>query len=149
MQFTPRETETRDSDRLLFKSLEPVIRGIEMSLIELSVFHGKGRGGNSRNVQVKAVVYKNGTVGIEDCARVHRVIMPRLELAFPGQEIYLEVSSPGIDRIIKDGGEFVHFIGQGVKCYRTDISGWTAGDESVRLNFDVIAKAKLISSQEV
>jgi ribosome maturation factor RimP len=137
-----------------------------MSLIELSVFCGKRRGENSRkinsgNVQVKAVVYKNGMVRIEDCARAHRAIMPRLELAFQGQKIYLEVSSPGIDRIIKDGGEFVHFIGRGVKCYRADISDWTAGvllatdekgitlrgdDGEIVLLYEIIAKARLDSA---
>jgi ribosome maturation factor RimP len=88
--------------------------------------------------------------------------MPRLELAFPRQDIYLEVSSPGIDRLIKDGSEFAYYKGKGVRCYRIDISDWTAGvlesaDEkgiviktnegAVRLDFNIIAKAKLDTAQ--
>ena len=179
MLYTPRGSDPRDPDGLLYQSLEPVVRGLGLSLIELSVFRG-GRGGNtrkvSRNVQVKATVYKAGITGVEDCSRVHRGILPRLELAFPGQDIYLEVSSPGINRIIKDGSEFVHFIGQGVRCYRTDISDWTAGilcaaDEKgivirvesvspaasaaasaggeVSLPYEVIAKARLAGDVDV
>jgi len=158
MQYSLRETDTRDPDGLLHHSLEQVTRGIGMSLIELSVYKGKGKGGTPGNVQVKAVVYKDGIVGIEDCSRVHRAVLPRLELAFPGQDIYLEVSSPGIDRLIKDGSEFVHYIGREIRCYRTDISDWTAGillaadeqklvlqggDGEIVLPYEIIAKARL------
>jgi len=156
MLYTTRETNPRDPDVFLYESLEPVIRGLGMSLVELNVFHGKGRG--SANTQVRVIVYKNGTIGIDDCSMVHKGIMPRLELAFPGKDLYLEVSSPGINRIIKDGSEFVHYIGRMVNCYRLDISDWTAGvlravDEEkivieaeggeIVLPYENIAKARL------
>jgi len=159
MLFTPRRTETRDPDAQVFFSLEPLIRGMGMALIDLSVFRRKGRGEGS--VSLRAVVYRNGVISLEDCARVHRAIMPRLELAFPGKEINLEVSSTGIDRIIKDGSEFAHYIGRGVRCYRTDISGWTAGillavnekeivlegeGGETSLPYEIIAKARLDGS---
>jgi len=158
MLYTPGGNKPRDIDEDLYQSLEPVIRGMGMALIELSVYRGKGRGSTPGTVQVKAVVYREGITGVEDCSRVHRSIFPRLELAFPERDIYLEVSSPGIDRIIKDGTEFVHYIGRGVRCYRTDISDWTAGvlraadekgillgvkEAEVALPYEVIAKARL------
>jgi ribosome maturation factor RimP len=164
MQYSPRKTAAdhllvgRDPDGILFDSLEPVIQGLKMSLIELNVFRHKARGGNAAGVQIRATVYRKGITGLEDCSRAHRAILPRLELAFPGQDIYLEVSSPGIDRIIKDGSEFVHYIGQGIKCYRNDISDWSEGvlsvvDEEkitlsgdqgeITLRYEVIAKARL------
>jgi len=161
MRYTERERDTQDPDGQLFFSLEPLIRGMGMSLIELNVFRMKARGGKSGGAQVRAVVYKEGITGVEDCTRVHRSILPRLELAFPGQEIYLEVSSPGIDRLIKDGSEFVHYIGRGINCYRTDISDWTAGillaadDKEIKLAggsgeivlpYEIIAKARLKSA---
>ena len=158
MKYTPREKETLDPDEQLFFSLEPLIKGIGMSLVELNVFRIKGRGDKIGSAQVRAVVYNGGITGLDDCTRVHRLIMPRLELAFPGKDIYLEVSSPGIDRIIKDGSEFVHYVGRGIKCYRTDISAWSAGilcatDEEkivlrgeggeIALPYVIIAKARL------
>ncbi|MCL2374422.1 MAG: ribosome assembly cofactor RimP [Treponema sp.] len=158
MLFTPRGSNLRDPDEALRQSLEPVIRGLGMSLIELSVFRSKPRVGTAGNVQVRAVVYREGITGLEDCSKVHRGILPRLELAFPEKEIYLEVSSPGIDRIIKDGSEFAHYIGRGVRCYRIDISDWTegilraadekgimlgAGGKETALPYEIIAKAKL------
>jgi len=158
MLYTIISKNDKSHDREMQESLEPVIRGLGMSLIELSIFMTKGRGANAGSVQVKAVVYRNGSTGLEDCSRVHRAILPRLELAFPEREIYLEVSSPGIDRVIKEGREFVNYIGQGVKCYRTDISDWTAGtvmnvdekkivlkvqDGEAVLPYEIIAKARL------
>ena len=158
MLYTPRGSKPQDDDEALYQSLEPVIQGLGLSLIDLSVYRSKGRAGNPGAVQVKAVVYKEGITGVEDCSRVHRGIIPRLELAFPEKDIYLEVSSPGIDRLIKDGSEFIHYIGRRVKCYCTDISDWTAGvllaadekgitlraeaDEKA-LPYEIIAKARL------
>ena len=158
MLYTPRKTENTNPDEVLYLSLEPVIRGMGMNLVELSLFRGKGRGGKPGSVQIKAVVCREGAIGLGDCSRVHYGILPRLELAFPGQDIYLEVSSPGIDRNIKDAGEFTFYIGKAIKCYRTDISDWTAGilkaadeknivlradDGETVVPYEVIAKARL------
>ncbi|MDR0553518.1 MAG: ribosome assembly cofactor RimP [Treponema sp.] len=155
MKYTPREADP------LFDSLEPVIRGLGMSLVELTVSRHRG------STHIRAVVYKAG-VGLEDCSRAHHAILPRLELAFSrtekAEELSVEVSSPGIERLIKDGAEFVHYRGRGIRCFRTDIFDWTGGilrsaDEKglvlqgreglVALGYDVIAKAKLDYSQEV
>jgi ribosome maturation factor RimP len=128
-----------------------------MSLVELNLSRHRG------SLQIRAVVYRAGNTGVEDCSRVHHALLPRLELAFPGKDMTVEVSSPGIDRLIKDGSEFVHYLGRGVKCYRTDISGWTrgilksadekgltlaAGDTTLFLEYGLIAKAKLDHSVE-
>jgi ribosome maturation factor RimP len=160
MQYSPRRIDSRKPDDILFFSLEPIVRVLGMSLVELNVYHGKPRSKSAGSVQIRIIIYKEGITGVDDCSKVHRTILPRLELEFPGQEISLEVSSPGIDRNIKDASEFVHYIGRGVKCYRTDISDWTAGilalvDEKkivlrlqggdIELPFDIIAKAKLSS----
>jgi ribosome maturation factor RimP len=128
-----------------------------MTLLELTVSGHRG------SVQVRAAVDKDGPaagspVGTNDCSRVHRAIIPRLELAFPGKSLYVEVSSPGINRLIRDGAEFRFYLGRSVRCYRTDISDWTGGiilaadsggitlkgkDGVVSLSYGTIAKARL------
>jgi len=152
MRFTRRERNIRDPDAQLFDSIEPVILGLKMALVELNVFRSK-----TGNVQVKVTICGEGVTGLEDCSKAHRTIFPRLELAFPGQDIYLEVSSPGIDRLIKDGSEFFHYRGLGVRVYRTDISDWTEGilkeanekeivlkgDSEITIPYEIIAKARL------
>jgi ribosome maturation factor RimP len=156
MQFSARKND----GALLFDSLASLLRDVEMALVEFDIFHGKRRGGKA-SVNIRAVVLKTGITGIEDCAKAHRIIMPRLDLAFPESDIYLEVSSPGINRLIKDGAEFAHYLGRSVSCYRTDISDWSSGilravDEEkiviegeggeTILPFDKIAKARLNSA---
>jgi ribosome maturation factor RimP len=141
----------------LYDSLIPVVRGLGLELVELTVSRHRGA------VQVRAVVYKPGALGVDDCSRVHHALLPRLELAFPGQDLHVEVSSPGIDRIIKDGAEFAFYTGRGIRCYRTDISDWSAGvlesagengivlrgkEGAVNISYEIIAKAKLDASLE-
>ena len=115
MQFTPREADP------LFDSVQKVVQGLGMSLVELSVSRHKAR------VQVRTVVCKPGIVGVDDCSSVHKALLPRLELAFAGQDLYMEVSSPGIERTIKNASELEHYRGRGIRCFRTDISDWTGG----------------------
>jgi len=137
------------------ETLKTVIKGLGFSLIELTVSRHRG------SVQVRISIYNGSSIGTDDCTKVHRAVMPRLELAFEGQDVYLEVSSPGTERLIKDGEEFANYTGKGVRCYRTDITEWTKGilesagekgiilktDEGkIALSFDIIAKAKLDSS---
>ena len=161
MRYTHRNEDDKDPDKALFSCLQPLVNGLGISLVELNVFHSKGRGGKTGSVQVRAIVFKNGNIGVDDCTMVHRTIMPRLDISYPGQNVYLEVSSPGINRIIKDGREFVHYIGQELNCYRTDITDWTAGtlvsadekgikllskDGEISLPYEDIAKARLNGS---
>jgi ribosome maturation factor RimP len=148
-----------------------------MALIELSLSRHNG------STQVRLVVCKIGAavwegaslegtspkgtspkgISINDCSAVHRAILPRLELALPGEDLYVEVSSPGIDRLIKDKAEFRHYIGRGIRCYSRDNSDWVQGilaaaedekitlqgkDGSIDLFFADIAKAKLDHSVE-
>ncbi|MDR2784027.1 MAG: ribosome assembly cofactor RimP [Treponema sp.] len=152
MRFTPRKTD------VLFDLLHPVVSGLNMTLVETAVTRRKG------SVHIKIVVYKDGVVGIDDCSRVHRAVVPRLDLVFLKEDFSVEVSSPGIERLFRDASEFALFIGRGVRCYRTDISDWTGGvlksaDETrialeneqgmILLEYGVIAKAKLDKSYEV
>jgi ribosome maturation factor RimP len=151
-----------DPNKELLQVLEPIINDLKMSLIEMSVYRGKAKGKESCSMQIRVVVFAagkcSGITSIDDCSRVHRRIMSELELIFPGQNIGLEVSSPGINRIIKNSTELIHYIGREIKCYRTDISGWTAGilisadkekivlninDEEITLPISTIGKAKL------
>jgi ribosome maturation factor RimP len=159
VQYTPREADP------VFDALEPVVRGLGLSLVEAHVSRHRG------SVQIRVVIYKggggeglpHGAVGVDDCSRVHRAIIPRLELAFPGGDIYLEVSSPGVERLIKDGAEFAHYIGRGLRCYRTDTGIWESGvlraadaekitlqgkGGTIDLDLNIIAKAKLDHSAE-
>ena len=159
MQYSAR-ADGRDIDAALREALETLVRELGLELVELDVFRGKSR---CAMAQIRAIVYKPGALGTDDCSKVHRAILPRLELAFPGYDLSVEVSTPGIARQVKDGVELALYRGRGVRLWRTDISDWSAGlleaaDEqgitikvkegTIRLDYAIVAKARLDPLQE-
>ena len=134
--------------------LEPVAAGLGCSFVELTL--GRRRG----SCQVRAVVAaaeNAGTVGTNELGRLHKALLPRLELAL-GADISVELSSPGVRRVIKEGAEFAHFVGRPVRCYLGETSDWVtgilkardenkiileSGDGEIELEYERIAKATL------
>lgn len=135
-----------------YQDCEPLVQGLGCSLVELVVF--------KRNTtwHIKAVITGPEGVGIAECTRVHRALLPRLEAILSSQDMYVEVTSPGLDRVLKNAAEFSIFTGKLVKVWNADISDWLSGtvigsdSESVTLNtgdkeqripYEKISKAKL------
>ena len=95
------------------------------------------------SIKVTAVITKpagdSGAVGVNDCARVHRALLPRLEAVLDSQDIYMEVASPGMERLIKNPAEFALFVGRYVRVWDSQITDWVAGkiissdDQSITL----------------
>ena len=147
----------------LKKQMAALVQGLGMALIELDVFRAKARKGMLPTAHIRAIVYKPGPLGTDDCALAHRAMMPLLEQEFPGNELSVEVSTPGINRVVKDGAELAHYQGRGVRLWKTDLSDWLAGllvsaDEQgitikgkegmIRLDYAIVAKARLDPLQE-
>ena len=58
---------------------------------------------------------KEGGVGIDDCETYSRAIDPRLDEADPIEEQYtLQISSPGLERVIKNDFHLEHCLGETV-----------------------------------
>jgi ribosome maturation factor RimP len=136
-----------------YNECEPLVTGLGYALVELNVFKRKG------NWQVKAVITGKNGIGVNDCAKVHRALLTRLEVVFDSRDVYVEVASPGLDRIIKNAAEFSLFTGKTVKLWNTDITDWMQGtivssddtavlidigSENVSVPYSKIAKAKLV-----
>jgi len=141
----------------LIDEIEPVVRGMGFSLVEVSRQATKGR------LQIRVVIYHYRGVGLKDCEMVHKTIMPRLELIENDQDIYLEVTSPGINRNLKYADEFSIFIDRQVSILGYDESDWIQGmiagayenelelitpEGKQIIPIDKIKKAKLVYSQE-
>ena len=133
----------------------PVIEGMGFQLVELGL-HRSHTGG-----RVHVVVHRAQGVGVEDCAALSRSLRPRLELVAGLGEFGLEVSSPGLDRVIKDTAEYEIFRGRGVRLWLHDASDWldginegvsggeltlSRGGERMGIRLDQIVKAKLDAS---
>ena len=143
-----------------YTDCEPIVSGLGYSLVELRIFRTNG------TVQVKiAIAHKDPAVtagiGIDDCAKVHRLLLPRLEALLQSQDIYMEVTSPGLERHIKNAAEFAFFTGRYVKVYDVSVSDWVTGkitaanetslaikteDTELTVPYAQISKAKLINT---
>jgi len=150
VQYKAREPD--QDTAVIIGELEPVIGGLGFSLVEMDLFRRKG------SAQVRLIISCPGTIGTDELSRVHRAVLPRLELALEGKDLYIEVSSPGTDRLIKEGAEFRYYTGKAVKCWQTGADNWKQGilrgsdEEKITLetaegiqtmNYKTIAKAKL------
>ncbi len=144
--------EQKNRDNSLINEIEPVVEGLGFSLVEFSSHR------NRSNLTVNAIIYSKNGVGLEECSRVYKTILPRIELLEDTRNINLEVSSPGLSRNIKSIEEFGIFVGKRVKILKKDESGWIHGriisvdNNSVKINedknaitvsFEDINKAKL------
>ncbi len=115
MEFVPKE------DIPYFTGCEPLVEGFGFKLVNLESVNRKD------GMQFKAVIKSDKGIGIKDCATVHRAILPRLEALTGSQEIAVEVSSPGINRIIKRSVEFYAFIGEDAEIWDSNITDWRKG----------------------
>ncbi|ULQ60127.1 ribosome maturation factor RimP [Brucepastera parasyntrophica] len=105
-----------------FTDCEPLVRGLGYQLLEFTVFK------RHTTWQIRAVIYTSEGVGINDCSKVHRILLPRLEALLSTQDLTMEITSPGIDRILKDAYEFSVLTGKNIKIWNTDVSDWIYGE---------------------
>jgi ribosome maturation factor RimP len=100
------------------------------------------------------------SIGVDDCAKVHRILLDFLEKKLNSDDIYMEVTSPGMERNIKNAAEFPLFTGRIVRVWDIEKSDWVPGkiikadpkavtlevseNESKCFLYEQIAKAKLL-----
>ena len=114
-----------------------------------------------------------GELGINDCTKASRAIMPMIEAnALLPENYRIEISSPGIDRILVRQRDFIQNIGNEIKVelnkkienkknYRGEILGLkeeclllteskkSDADDKIRIPIKNINKAKLIFSEKL
>ena len=101
--------ETALHDRLIAR-YEPILKDTGYELVEVEFVPGKG-GGTLR-------FYIDGPDGIDvdDCAKASHAISEVLDVEDPIQGEYsLEVSSPGLDRVLRTPEHFARFVDNRVK----------------------------------
>jgi ribosome maturation factor RimP len=141
----------------LYNDIAGLLEGKGLKLVDLSLNLNQGA-----IQQVRAVVYRAEGTGIDECTKAHRLLQPRLEMLLGDDDFQLEVSSPGLDRVIRSGKEYAIFVGRGVSLYLKDESVVcgriiSASLENVVLStegaecsipLDLVRKGKLDHSQE-
>lgn len=123
---------------MVLKELEeqevlPLVEKMGYSLVELS------QSTRRNTMTLHIVIYRKEGVSIDDCTTIHRALAPRLDMLLAPIDLYVEVSSPGLNRKFKTNREFAVFEGRAVRVLREDESEWDRGtivradDESVTL----------------
>ena len=110
---------TRDP---LFQDLNEIIANLGMVLCYVKT----SKQGSSTQVFVD-IAKPEGETGIDDCALVHNTILPRLSMKYGRDELYLEVSTPGLQRNLRDVYELTVFRGRRVRLYCQSTSSWVSG----------------------
>ena len=119
--FLSADTEGTDIATDLADSVKPIVESLGFRIVELHTAVVRG------TTHVDLVVYRPEGVGIDDCAGIHRTILPRIEVLLGDRDVTVQVSSPGIDRTLKSDAEFSVFAGRGVRVLLTGATEWLAG----------------------
>lgn len=145
----------------LFLDLKDIVANLGMVLCDAK----KSMQGSTVQITV-TIMNPEGETGIDECAKVHNTILPRLEMKYGRDDLYLEVSTPGIQRNFRDYYEFLVFKGKRCRVYSQKFSSWVCGvigetscdgvtlsdyvvedteekGEEISIGFDDIQKAKL------
>ena len=134
----------------------PLVEGLGYYLVDLKIVPGKSV------TKISAVITPKDpsvNMGVNDCAKVHRALLPRLEALLGTEETTMELSSTGIEHNIRNAAEFEIFTGRQVRVWDETITDWVGGKvlsadtESVTLemsdgikkvSYESIKKAKFI-----
>ena len=153
-------------DRRLAAIVRPTVEGMGFELVRLRLM-----GGKRQTLQIMAE-RPDGTMEVEDCARLSRQVSAVLDVEDPIEREYtLEVSSPGIDRPLTRLKDFDRWEGyeakletdeliDGRKRFRGVLAG-VEGDEvlidvaddtvegTIGLKFEWLSDAKLVLTDEL
>ena len=141
-----------------YSDCEPLVRSMGYVLVDLKIIPQK------TTVKISAVIASQDpakTIGVEDCSKVHRALLPRLEALLGTDDTYMELTSPGTDRNIKNAAEFALFKGTEIRVWDKTLSDWVSGtildsdkdsltlkcgEENKTYKYEDIAKAKFLHS---
>ena len=108
-------------DRDIEDKISSILEKAGLFLLEFGL--SRHRGG----LKVKAVIYSPQGTGTEECTKAYRLILPQIQTVLGVQDPDMEISSPGIDRIIRGEREWKAFVGKPVKLLLKDSSEWASG----------------------
>lgn len=98
-------------EELIANEVEQIIAGTSLELVDVEYVREK-------NWYLRVFIDKDGGVDLEDCQRVSEKLSKVLDEKDPIQDNYLlEVSSPGLDRILKKDKDFVRYAGRSVDIH--------------------------------
>lgn len=141
-----------------YEECAALVEGMGFVLVELKIVPAK------EVTKISAMIAPTNpdeNVGVNDCAKVHRVLLTRLEALLGTEDTMMELTSPGIEHNLKNAAEFALFKGRQVRVWDKTVTDWVGGkiisadeisvklevaeNEEKTISFENIAKAKFIS----
>ncbi|GJM43873.1 MAG: ribosome maturation factor RimP [Gemmatimonadota bacterium] len=126
-------------DRTLFTELEPLVTAQGVDLVEVGVTPG------GRRTVIQVVIHSEQGISHGDCRRVTRAVGGCLDESSSVTGAYVvEVSSPGVNRVIKDAREFELFRGDAVRVVLNEdvpdrqVTGQAAGTRTLEEEVAVV-----------
>lgn len=107
-----------------YTECEKLVSEMGYHLVELKISPQHG------TTHILAVIASSdplAVIGVNDCSKVHHVLLPRLEELLGTDDTYMELTSPGMERNIKNAAEFALFIGRQVRVWVKTITDWVGG----------------------
>ncbi len=101
-------------DRRIAACVAPTARELGLELVRVRAHESK-----EPSIQIMAE-RQEGSIDLDDCARLSRAIRPLLDELSPGRNFTLEVSSPGIDRPLTRLEDFAGFAGSPARIEMTE-----------------------------
>lgn len=90
--------------------LEALVKECGLNLYDTEVVNENGR------AIFRVYITKNGGVNLDDCEKVSRILSPIFDVEPPLNGDYnLEVSSPGLERVLSKKEHFLKSIGENLK----------------------------------
>jgi len=128
----------------LFKEFSAVLNPIGLVVVDVR------RDDHRDETHIVVTVTNNEhTAGINECAKAHRIIFPRISLLEGERNIDLEVSTPGVQRIFRDLYEFSLFAGKRCRIYDSSCSAWVEGIISEDNGSEIVlSKARIEDAKE-
>lgn len=106
----------------LYLDLKEIVANLGMVLCYVK------KSNQNSTIQISVDIMKpEGETGIDDCALVHNTILPRLEMKYGRDNLYVEVATPGLQRNLRDYYEFSVFTGKRCRVYSLKYSCWVNG----------------------
>jgi len=118
-----------ETEEQISSIISPLLDSMGFSIVEFSL--GRHRG----DIKLNLVLYKNGGISLDDLTAAQKILRPRLELEYDRENLSIEISSPGLSRLIKSPREYGIFTGRRFRLLIEEewIEGTLkeAGDENI------------------
>lgn len=106
----------------IYQDIQELMNSIGLDVVEINSQDVKG----STTLRV-FLSKKGGDITTDDLESAYNIIFPRYNVIYANRDLTLEVTSPGLQRNLKDWHEFELFVGKDVRVYSTKYSSYVVG----------------------